>query len=227
MINLKQFRKRFYDLRDRGFVKSRRKGPTGVGHTLEVELGITENNIALSDLPFAEVKAHRAGSSSMITLFTFNNKVWIMDPLEAVRKYGTLDEKGRQGLYFTMSGTPNSTGLFVRFEKKSVDLRSMDGTLIASWNLAALAARFKEKFPAMILVTAEAEERAGIEYFHFVRAQILSGVNEMTLGQQFRSGHILLDLRLHDKGTSARNHGTGFRAYERRLPELFTHVEEI
>ncbi|MDD5088402.1 MAG: MvaI/BcnI family restriction endonuclease [bacterium] len=226
-MNIEQFRTQFYLLREQGFVKSRRKGPTGVGKTLEDHLGLTENNIALPDLPFAELKAHRANSSSMITLFTFNKKAWQMDPLEAVRKYGTLDPKGRCGLYFTMSGTPNSTGLFVRFEPKSVDLRHMEGALIASWNLADLAERFAEKFPAMILVTAEVEERGGAEYFHFVRAQLLTGVSEITLSQQFRAGNILLDLRLHDKGTHARNHGTGFRTYEKRLPQLFTRVEEI
>jgi hypothetical protein len=227
MVDLNAFKTGFYQLRNKGFVKSRRNGPTGVGHTLEAELGIQENNIALSDLGFAELKAHRVNSSSLITLFTFNNKVWQIDPLVAVRKYGTPDENGRLGIYFTMSGTPNSTGLFVRFEPKSIDVRHLDGTLIASWSLEALAERFKQKFPALILVSAEVEERNGLEYFHYTRAQLLTGVSEISLSQQFRAGNILLDLRLHDKGTSARNHGTGFRAYERSLPSLFLKSEDL
>lgn len=227
ITTLKDFRKKFHELRDRGFIRTKRRGPTGVGHTLEAELGLDENNIALPDIGCAEIKAHRAKSSSMITLFTFNRKAWRLKPIEAVKKYGTLDENGRLGLYFTMSAKPNSAGLFVRFEHKSVDLRHIDGTQIATWDLNALAERFKQKFPALIIVTAEVEERGGVEYFHYVRAQILSGVTRLTLAQQFRAGNIVLDLRLHDKGTSARNHGTGFRAVESCLPSLFTNVKEL
>ncbi len=150
-----------------------------------------------------------------------------MKPIEAVKKYGLPDENGRLGLYFIMSAVPNSAGLFVRFEEEHVDLRHIDGTLIASWPMSGLAQRFKQKLPALILVTAEVEERSGMEYFHYVRAQILSGVSATTLAHNFRVGNIVLDLRLHDKGTHARNHGTGFRAYENRLPQLFARVKEI
>jgi hypothetical protein len=41
------------------------------------------------------------------------------------------------------------------------------------------------------------------------------------LENQFLEENILVDLRLHDKGTMARNHGTGFRAFESKLPLLF------
>lgn len=47
------------------------------------------------------------------------------------------------------------------------------------------------------------------------------------LGNQFKEENILVDLRLHDKGTMARNHGTGFRVYEGRLPSLFRHIIEL
>ena len=47
------------------------------------------------------------------------------------------------------------------------------------------------------------------------------------LRNQFESENILVDLRLHDKGTMARNHGTGFRAYEDKLPQLFRMVLDL
>ena len=47
------------------------------------------------------------------------------------------------------------------------------------------------------------------------------------LSDQFKAENILVDLRLHDKGTRARNHGTGFRTYENKLPFLFKQIEEI
>jgi len=38
---------------------------------------------------------------------------------------------------------------------------------------------------------------------------------------------LLIDLRMHDKGTRARNHGTGFRTFGDKLPLLFRKIEDI
>lgn len=60
--------------------------------------------------------------------------------------------------------------------------------------------------PALIFVSAFTEERGGIEYFHYYRAQLMKGTSPELLADQFKSENILVDLRLHDKGTMARNH---------------------
>ena len=86
-MTLADFVQRFNELKRRGWVRSLRSGPTGIGKTLEELLGIEENNIAVPDLGSIEPKAHRIHPNSMITLFTFNRKVWKMRPLEAIRSY--------------------------------------------------------------------------------------------------------------------------------------------
>jgi hypothetical protein len=53
-----------------GYVPSHRKGPTGIGKTLEDLLGIKENNIPGPDFTKHELKSARVNSASMITLFT-------------------------------------------------------------------------------------------------------------------------------------------------------------
>ena len=47
------------------------------------------------------------------------------------------------------------------------------------------------------------------------------------LSELFKTGNLLVDLRLHDKETMARNHGTGFRTFEDKLPLLFKKIEDI
>lgn len=47
------------------------------------------------------------------------------------------------------------------------------------------------------------------------------------LSELFKTGYLLVDLRLHAKETSARNHGTGFRTYEDKLPLIFQKIEDI
>jgi hypothetical protein len=226
-LTLEKFRKAFGEIRELGFVQTKRRGPTGVGHTLQELLGVREDNIALPDFHDAELKAHRIGSTSMITLFTFNNKAWMMNPLLAIRTHGTFDGNGRQGLYFTMSLTPNSKGLFLHTDEKAISVRHISGTIIAEWQLESLKQQFLRKFPAMVLVSAFCEERGGVEWFHYTRARLLTQTSSDTLLNQIRSGHIMVDLRLHDKGTSARNHGTGFRTFEDKLPLLFNKVEDL
>ncbi len=226
-MTLEAFTREFHKLRDRGWVRSERRGPTGIGQTLEKMLGLSENNVASPDLGEIELKAHRVNSSSMITLFTFNRKVWKMKPLDAIKAYGTLDENGRLGLYFTMSRTPNGTGLFLHDEGASISVRHISGRIVAEWQLETLAERFIRKIPALIYVSAFSEMRGDVEWFRFDRAQLLTGTSADIIHSQILAGNILVDLRLHDKVTSARNHGTGFRVHEDRLPLLFQSVRDL
>lgn len=72
-MTLKEFKERFSKIKEKGFIKSTRNGPTGIGHTLETYLGISENNISLPDIDGVEIKAHRINGNNLITLFTFRN----------------------------------------------------------------------------------------------------------------------------------------------------------
>ncbi|MDR2097515.1 MAG: MvaI/BcnI family restriction endonuclease [Spirochaetaceae bacterium] len=226
-MTLFEFSTKFAEIRKKGFVKTMRNGPTGIGYTLESLLGIIENNNAHPDIEGAELKAHRTNSNNMITLFTFNNKAWKMSPLDAVKQYGSLDKDGRQGLYYTMSRTPNSAGLFLHVTDDSILVRHISGNVIAEWQMVTLSERFHQKLPALLFVSAFTEERDGVEYFNFNRARLMKGTSTELLADQFREENILVDLRLHDKGTMARNHGTGFRVFENKLPSLFRTVIDV
>lgn len=226
-MNIEEFRESFTLLKNKGFVPTTRRGPTGIGHTLETHLGIIENNQAHPDIEGAELKAHRSKGNNLITLFTFNRRVWKIPPLQAIKKYGSLDKNGRLGLYYTMSLTPNSAGLFLHVNQTEISVMHISGEIIATWQLQIIAQRFLQKMPALIFVSAFTEERDSIEYFHFYRAQLMRGTSPELLANQFREENIIVDLRLHDKGTRARNHGTGFRVYEDKLPLLFQNIIDL
>jgi hypothetical protein len=143
------------------------------------------------------------------------------------QKYGSLDKDGRIGLYYTMSLKPNSAGLFLDVQKDEISVRHISGDIIATWQLQTLADRFMQKMPALLFVSTFTEERADVEYFHYYRAQLMKGTSPELLADQFKAENILVDLRLHDKGTMARNHGTGFRTYEDKLPLLFNEIKDL
>lgn len=227
-LTIEQIKKKLSSIKKLGYVKTLRNGPTGIGYTLETLLEIRENNISSPDFGEIELKAQRERHSGMTTLFTFNNKAWQMNPLEAIRKYGSLDKDGRLGMYYTMGMKPNSAGLFLTVDDTSISVRHIDGNVIATWQLSEIEKRFEAKVKNVLLVKAKVEERDGVEYFLFDRARLLSGgTTQAILKNQFENEQLVVDLRLHDKGTMARNHGTGFRVFENNLENLYEKIEEI
>lgn len=227
MDHLAVFKQKFVQLRDMGFVKSLRRGPTGIGYTFETLMGIVENNAALPDFEGYEIKAHRSGSNSLITLFTFNRKAWKIPPLTAIQKYGSIDSNGRLGLYYTIKRIPNSVGLYTYIEDDSLSVRHVSGEIVVSWTIADMVAQFSKKISKLLFISARSEQRGDAEYFHYYRAQRLEETSEAVLIDQFINENITIDVRLHDAVTRARNHGTAFRVYEDKLPLLFKKVEDL
>ena len=227
-MRLEEIKKKLTKIKKRGYVKTLRNGSTGVGYTLETLLGIKENNVSSPDLGEIELKTYRENHTGLITLFTFNRNAWLMKPLDAVKKYGSKDKSGRIGLYYTMDIKPNSNGLFLSVEDDFVSVRSIDGNVIARWELREIEERFSKKVKNILLVKAKVEKRKDIEYFLFNRARLLSGgITKSILKKQFQNRQLLLDLRLYDRGTRARNHGTGFRINVKDLENFYKKVEKI
>ncbi len=226
-MDLKTFKHKFHELKKRGFVKSQRTGNTGVGHTLEVLLGISENNIALSDLDVAELKGHRKGSNSLITLFTLDRGAWLVNQLQAIHKYGLVDSSGRPNLYMTLYNGRGGGSLSLAVDSSGVTVSDRSGTVVAKWKLSDLAQSFEKKFPALMYVVAKVEVRGGIEWFHYESATLLKGTSSKKMLEGIKKGWIAVDLRLHDNNGSTRNHGTGFRIMELDFPKLFEERIEI
>jgi hypothetical protein len=126
-----------------------------------------------------------------------------------------------------MSLLPNSSGLFLSVTDEVVSVQHISGKIVARWFTEDLSGQFQAKMPALVLVTARTEMRSDVEYFNYYRARLLTGTSPTLIADQIRRGNILVDLRLHDAGTYARNHGTGFRARESALDQLFTRIETL
>jgi len=126
-----------------------------------------------------------------------------------------------------MSQQPNSSGLFLTVTDESVSVQHISGKTLVRWFTKDLSKQFQAKRPALLLVTARTEMRGETQYFNYYRARLLTGTAPTLIADQIRRGNILIDLRLHDVMTHARNHGTGFRAKEGSLDQLFTKVETL
>ncbi|MXY43919.1 MAG: hypothetical protein F4Y50_07705 [Dehalococcoidia bacterium] len=227
-MRLSELKSRLLTIRDEGFVQTRRKGPTGIGYTLESLLELTENNLPIPDIGGrVEVKATRSNTNNLITLFTFNRGVWVHRPKEIVSRWGYWDaEKGRQALYTTVSAQePNRLGLQLSISNDATSLslnHVPSSSLLATWDMYYIVGKFVSKFSRMLFVHADTRRGDGLEEFYYTRANLLSEPSSLTFRDGFNSGIVTIDVRMYLKPNGqVRNHGTGFRVQEHSLPDLF------
>lgn len=70
MLTYKEFLEKLKEIKEMSYVKTHRRGNTGIGKTLEDLLGIKENNVPSPNHRMFELKSARKNAKSMLTLFT-------------------------------------------------------------------------------------------------------------------------------------------------------------
>lgn len=226
-MNLKNLKKKLKDIKKMGFVKTHRKGDTGIGKTLEDLLGIQENNIPLPDIDgIAELKAYRKDSTSMLTLFT----------LEPLPKGGDRDrtlldgfgyskrDNGRsKELHVSLSCKKyNNQGLKLSVEKDKIRVKGKNRKLNIYWDMESVSSKFHAKLPALVYARAERKTIDGDEYFHFDEVYLLTDFDFEKFKKMVRRDEIVVEFRMYYRPDgSVRNHGTGFRVKIKKLYEAF------
>jgi hypothetical protein len=226
-MRLKEVVAKLENLKSQGFIPTSRKGPTGVGHLAEKILGVTESNLAIPDIGGrVELKATRRAVNSPITLFTFNRGVWRIKQRELIRQYGYVDENGREALYSIVRHDPvNAQGFYLMSDsaRNVVVLKNrLRETALAEWSAYVIAGKFMTKFDRLLLVFADNKIEHGTEFFHFNEAYLLENPTPEKFLQAFDTNELMIDLRMHLRESGGiRNHGTGFRIFEKNLIHLY------
>ncbi|MBC8485198.1 MAG: hypothetical protein H8D45_04050 [Bacteroidetes bacterium] len=222
-MNITTIRKTIENIKLKGFVPTQRKGPTGVGYTLEKLIGLNENNIILPDFGAIELKAMRENSINLITMLTFNRGVWQFSQVDIINKFGYLDVKRqRQALYSSVINIPNNQGLYTAIDDQYLYLKHNSDVVIGIWDINHIRERLIDKIQTVLLVKAIVDYKEGKEHFLYHEASIVTGCDNNGFFSLINTGKVILDLRMHIKDSgSARNHGTGFRIYEKHLEELY------
>ncbi len=198
-----------------GWIRSRRKGDTGIGKTIEDLLGIPENNLGEPDCIYkgyeVEIKGHRIRSSSMITLFTLEAGTRHLHDVQLMRKYGYENSKGRQALKITLTTQQfTSQGLKLRSDPTNRTISIIDTNGYEPWVWSISDIRLK--LHNLCVVYADSKREEGQEYFRVEKAVLALGLNKECFFRLVEDGYVKIDLRMHIKPTGAsRNHGTAFR----------------
>jgi len=248
-MNYEEFLHRMKEIKETGFVQTHRKGPTGIGKTLEDLLGITENNIAGPDFSNYELKSGRKDSVSMLTLFTKapmprganKNLLEVFGYLQRKTPidYRQLSLTGEEideskisledkELHTTVDSIkPNSLGLKLEIKGDRLYIGNDKG-IDAYYDNDTLRKAFEKKYHKLIYVLAENKRERGKEYFWFDEAYLLDGFSFERFSELVKEGKLKLDIRIgHYPNGRLHDHGTGFRILPKYLPQCFETIQRI
>jgi hypothetical protein len=214
----------FKPIADEGFIRTLRKGDTGIGYTLETKLGIEENSISAPDLGLSELKAKRKNSNCTQTLFTFATRSqWQIDKMDLLNDYGISHHSGIElSAYNSVTKTPNKRGFYYVTTSDFLILKNKDREIIV-WKWEDLEEKFNNKFPSCIKVFAESYGKGSDEHFHYNEAYIYRNVDITKFREFLENDLISIDLRIRTQKNrlSAKDKGTAFRISEKNMNELF------
>jgi len=234
MIGYEELIRRLREIKEQGWIKTHRKGNTGIGKTLEDLLGIKENNIPGPNAAMIELKATRKNASSMITLFT-------KSPLPKgantilLERYGYESPRGnkRKELHITISAKEfnnikGGPGLKIDIKGSRVNIINIDNEVLGYWERETLRDSFERKLPKLLFVRADARGSNSNEEFWFNEAWLLSGFDFNSFVQVLEEGIILIDIRIGQYPNGRlHDHGTAFRIFPDKLDLCFSHRERI
>lgn len=232
-MTLREIERRLRDLKAMGYVPTVRKSSTGVGHTFEQKMGLSETNIPVPDLGGrVEIKTTRRDSNSLVTLFCFNKGVWNISQKELIERYGYTDDSGRKALkntVYIVRQISQGLSLLIDDLNNKVSLIDNNGNLLATWDIFVMVAKLISKLSQVLFVIADRRFNTNNEEeFSYNEAYILADPIPRNFINAFKSGKVGIDLRMHLKENgSVRNRGTAFRIKEIDLWDLYSNIRNL
>lgn len=228
---LDDFVREYQKIREMGWIRTHRAGPTGIGKTLEDLLGIPENNHDAPDFGAYELKSCRVNSQSMLTMFTKTPQP-ARSNTYLRQKYGysssAYDNKEKV-LHATLTASHfvpiADTGhqLKIVCDDQKIAIASEMGTENVYWDREKLRKAFEKKYKnQFVYAKAQARGDGAAEEFFFEAAYEVSGFDYNAMITLLEQGKIFVDLRIGQyPNGKTHDHGTAFRIREANQPELF------
>ena len=234
----------FEDIRDIGWIKSFRRGSTGIGYTFEFLFGKCEDCSILPDFMGIEIKTHRANSVSNICLFNCNPSGDYSYELKRIYdNYGYRSIKNRNNKVLNTSVYSNSItdvgihykfSLKVDYDKQRIFLMVFDrlGYFIENrsfWTFNQLKERLYMKMEYLAYVVADSKVFDGDEYFFYRSVHFYKLKDFDTFLKLIESGIIRVNFKVsgcldYDKHIEIKNHGTDFSINPQHLCLLYDSI---
>lgn len=234
---------KFLEIKELGWIKSYRRGYTGIGYTFERLLGKDEDALCRPDFLDIEIKTHRRGSQSYVALFNYNPKGESSYELKRLfSRYSYLHTKNKniRALnadvycnYIKDVGINYKFSLEVDEKDRKIYLLVFDrlGYFIEKksyWDFDVIEAKLCNKIKNLAFVEADSKFINGCEYFRYNKISFYTLKSFDTFIQLIKHSKIrvsfLVSGQSNDK-ESINSHGACFSIKKDNLHLLFRPVE--
>ena len=226
-----------------GWVKSLRKGSTGVGYTFEKLLGKDEDALCIPDYNGIEIKTHRKNSISYVTLFNYNpigESTYELKRLFYDYSFVHTKNMNIRSLntdiycgYMKSVGIDYKFSLEVDENEQKVYLLVFDklGNPIekkAYWSFKTLKEKLYSKLEYLAYIEAEAKLINSIEYFKYTSISFYTLKDFDTFIRLIKIAKIKVSFLISgslDSDDNISSHGVSFSIKAENLKLLFKPVE--
>ena len=240
--NLIDLNKSFLEIKKKGFIKSKRKGSTGIGYTFEELLNKNEDNFSFPDYNGIEIKTFRRNSRQEIHLFSATPDGDFLFPIDRlIRKLGYPDRLNPNhkvfnmrfnGKCYTKIGLYKLAKIFVENEKISFngyDRKYGDLKMDISWSFELLRKKLEIKLNYLAIIKAENKYINNEEYFFYYDIKFYKLKSFDVFIDLLKKGFVTISFNVgvyRDKKRDGKMHdrGTGFKIKVKDLNLLFDEI---
>ncbi len=178
--DFKELYELFMNVKRKGWIRSKRKGPTGVGYTFEESINKPEENFPIPDFKSIEIKATRKSSMGRVHLFSATPDGDFLFPIDRIiEKLGYPDKKypnykvfcmNFNGKFFSKIGIFKKGKINVNYNDRKVDFIAFKNSgrnlnVDTSWSFDMLEEKLNLKLKYLAIIRARTKKVNGIEYF--------------------------------------------------------------
>ena len=241
---MNKLKNKFEAIKKLGWIKSIRKGSTGIGATFEKLLGVNENSFEIPDFNGIEIKTKRNYSNSFTSLFNYSPEGKYSYEIEKIKdKYGYPDKiiknyKVLNKSFYCNTKIRVSNYYFilkVNRNSKKIILNIIDlyGNLLENdiyWDFDEIKEKLNRKLHFLAFVNASRKIVNNDEYFKYYKMDLYELKNFETFITLFEKGiiRITFKMSIFRDGTKIgqlHNHGTSFDIKEEDLSKLFNRID--
>lgn len=240
---MNKLKNKFEAIKKLGWIKSIRKGSTGIGATFEKLLGVNENSFEIPDFNGIEIKTKRNYSNSFTSLFNYSPEGKYSYEIEKIKdKYGYPDKiiknyKVLNKSFYCNTKIRVSNYYFilkVNRKSKKIILNIIDlyGNLLENdiyWDFDEIKEKLNRKLHFLAFINASRKIVNNDEYFKYYKMDLYELKNFETFITLFEKGiiRITFKMSIFRDGTKIgqlHNHGTSFDIKEENLSKLFNRI---
>ena len=180
-MNIIELYKQFVRIKKLGWIKSMRKGYTGLGYTFEYLLGKKEDSLPLPDFGDIEIKTIRYNSRKKLHLFSIMPDGDSIFPMDILDKLGYPDKNNKNIKVFNMDfNNINYTPIgYYKMGKINVDLKNKKIDFIAidylgnnlniktSWSFKILKERLFQKLSKLVIIESLSKKHNEDDYYFY------------------------------------------------------------